>query len=60
MHPESPKPVNNTNRIVTQETAKDKNGSNPFYHGELLMTDGSVQPEEKTDDNRTITKSIFL
>ena len=24
--------------IFTSETSKDKNGSNPFYHGELLMS----------------------
>lgn len=57
---ESPKPVNNTNRIVAQETAKDKNGSNPFYHGELLMTDGSAKSEENGDEKHSITSSIFL
>lgn len=25
------------NSIVANSTSKDKNGSNPFYHGELLM-----------------------
>lgn len=57
---EKSKPVNNTNRIVAQETAKDKNGSNPFYHGELLMSGAPSQQEEHVDENKTITTSIFV
>ncbi len=52
-------PVNTTNRIVSQETAKDKNGSNPFYHGELLMMNGKKQNEDNTDMQNVITTSIF-
>lgn len=57
---DSPKPVNNTNRIVAQETAKDKKGSNPFYNGELLMAEKSANKEENADEKRAITTSIFV
>ena len=57
---EKTKPVNNTNKIFTQETAKDKNGSNPFYHGELLMTGSAANSEEQTDEKKAITTSIFV
>lgn len=40
--------------IFTQETAKDKNGSNPFYGGELLMNNNSEKKENKNE-----LKSIF-
>lgn len=40
--------------IFTQETAKDKNGSNPFYGGELLMNNNTPEKENKKD-----LKSIF-
>lgn len=40
------------NSIISLAADKDKNGSNPFYHGELLMTNS--KKEEKTED-----KSIF-
>ena len=52
-------PVNTTSRIVSQETAKDKNGSNPFYHGELLMMNGKKQNEDTSDVQKVITTSIF-
>lgn len=57
---EKPKAVNNTNKITAQETAKDKNGSNPFYHGELLMAETSKNSEEPMDEKRAITTSIFV
>ena len=42
--------------IITSETSKDKDGSNPFYHGEFLM-------EEKDSNNNANAgdslKSIF-
>ncbi len=41
--------------IFTSETAKDKNGSNPFYGGELLMNNNN--PEKKETKNEL--KSIF-
>ena len=41
------------NSIVANRTSKDKNGSNPFYHGELLMAN-TDKKEEKTEE-----KSIF-
>ena len=56
---ESPKAVNSHNRITILETAKDKNGSNPFYHGELLMNENSSKNEETADEKRVITTSIF-
>ncbi len=43
------------NSIISNSTSKDKNGSNPFYHGELLM--GNSKKSEKSED--TLTKSIF-
>lgn len=54
-------PVNTTNRIVAQETAKDKKGSNPFYNGELLMAKASNKKEEiPTDETKAITTSVFF
>ena len=53
-------PVNSHNRIVTNSTAKDKNGSNPFYHGELLMKETSNNKEEPVDEQKAITSSIFI
>lgn len=50
-------PVTVFNTIVSQETAKDKNGSNPFYHGELLM--GTSKKDENKDDAKAITTSVF-
>ncbi len=38
------------NSIISSSTSKDKNGSNPFYHGELLMQD-SKQGEKKEEIN---------
>lgn len=53
-------PVNSHNRIVTNETAKDKNGSNPFYHGELLMAENSSgHKEDSGNEKQAITTSIF-
>lgn len=54
-------PAQNTviNGITTQETAKDKNGSNPFYHGELLAK-GAKQKDDNDDGNKAITSSIFI
>jgi Tfp pilus assembly protein PilX len=51
--------TNNTNRITTKESAKDKNGSNPFYNGELLMTAEKSAKNEDNEENTSITKSIF-
>ena len=58
--PEAQK-VSDTNKsqfvsIFTSETAKDKNGSNPFYGGELLMNGDKPSKEEKTKNE---LKSIF-
>ena len=54
-------PVNTTNRIVAQETSKDKKGSNPFYNGELLMAKTSKTKEEiPTDETKAITTSVFF
>lgn len=41
--------------IFTSETAKDKNGSNPFYGGELLMNNNNSKKEETKNE----LKSIF-
>ena len=41
------------NSIISLAANKDKNGSNPFYHGELLMAN-TDKKEEKTEE-----KSIF-
>ena len=43
---------------VNEITAKDKNGSNPFYHGELLAK-GAKQKDDNDDGNKAITSSIF-
>ena len=56
---EAKTPVVSTNRIVINKTAKDKNGSNPFYHGELLMAEKQNLSEDNGDEKRAITKSIF-
>ena len=55
-------PVVSSNRIVAQETAKDKKGSNPFYHGELLMAKSAQtnKDEHPADEKRAITTSIFI
>ena len=44
--------------ITTSEAAKDKNGSNPFYGGELLMNNNSSNKEENKKDLSN-AKSIF-
>lgn len=41
--------------IKTSQTAKDKNGSNPFYGGELLMNNDT----SKAKDDKNDLKSIF-
>jgi hypothetical protein len=43
-------------KIFTSETAKDKEGSNPFYNGELLAKKSSENSEAKNVDSM---KSIF-
>ncbi len=43
--------------IFTSETAKDKNGSNPFYGGELLMNNNN--PSSKQEETKNDLKSIF-
>jgi hypothetical protein len=43
-------------KIFTSETAKDKEGSNPFYNGELLAKKSSENGEAKNVDSM---KSIF-
>ena len=59
---EQKKSVVSNDRIIAQETAKDRSGSNPFYHGELLMRKSEQQTKEElpTDENRAITTSIFI
>ncbi len=42
--------------IITSEVAKDKNGSNPFYGGELLMNNNNPSKKEETKNE---LKSIF-
>lgn len=42
--------------IFAASTAKDKDGSNPFYHGELLMGGKSGKEETSSSDS---LKSIF-
>lgn len=37
------------NSLISLATDKDKNGSNPFYHGELLMNNS--KKEEKAEEN---------
>ena len=51
-------PLDKTSKIVSSETAKDKNGSNPFYNGELLMGNTKGK-DEQVDEKKTITTSIF-
>lgn len=40
------------NSIVSNGTAKDKNGSNPFYHGEMLMQ--NAKKGEKAEEQQSI------
>lgn len=44
--------------IFTLETSKDKNGSNPFYYGELLSGNNSQNNQQSKQNNKE-TKSIF-
>ena len=39
------------NSIISFSTAKDKNGSNPSYHGELLQLKKSEKTQEETQEN---------
>ena len=45
-------------QIITSESSKDKDGSNPFYFGELLMNN-SKKDENKHSGNDKL-KSIFI
>ncbi len=49
---EQKNPTPKFNSLVSMGASKDKNGSNPFYHGELLMN-GSKK-EEKQEDKKSI------
>ena len=58
---EQSRPTVSTNRIVANETAKDKKGSNPFYHGELLAArtrNGNEDPAQS--ESVAITTSLFV
>lgn len=50
-------PVEKSSAIISSGTAKDKNGSNPFYNGELLMNES--KKGEQIEDPNAIVKSIF-
>jgi len=50
-------PANHFMSIFAAATAKDKEGSNPFYNGELLMGKSKKEDSEKTDS--LSLKSIF-
>ena len=45
-------------QIFTSEILKDKQGSNPFYHGELLMSK-KENPKESNENDLSL-KSIFI
>lgn len=49
---EQKNPTPKFNSLISLAANKDKNGSNPFYHGELLMNNS--KKEEKQDDKQTI------
>ena len=49
-------PANHFMNIFAAETAKDKEGSNPFYHGELLKSKKEEQEQMQMDS----LKSIFI
>ncbi len=49
---EQKNPTPKFNSLISLAASKDKNGSNPFYHGELLMNNS--KKEEKQDDKQTI------
>ena len=46
----------NVQSIVSSSTAKDKEGSNPFYNGELL---NSKSKENENNESETVLKNIF-
>ncbi len=50
-------PKNHFIQILTEATAKDKEGSNPFYHGELLNKSKKEEQEQAQMDS---LKSIFV
>lgn len=49
---EQKNPTPKFNSLISLAANKDKNGSNPFYHGELLMNNS--KKEEKQDDKQSI------
>ncbi|MBR1424872.1 hypothetical protein IJ579_04845 [bacterium] len=49
-------PTNHFIKIISEATAKDKEGSNPFYHGELL---NKSKKEEQEQAQMESLKSIF-
>lgn len=49
---EQKNPTPKFNSLISLAANKDKNGSNPFYHGELLMNNN--KKEEKQDDKQSI------
>lgn len=49
---EQKNPTPKFNSLISLAASKDKNGSNPFYHGELLMNNS--KKEEKQDDKQSI------
>ena len=49
---EQKNPTPKFNSLVSMGASKDKDGSNPFYHGELLMN-GSKK-EEKQEDKKSV------
>lgn len=55
--------VNESNKsqfmsIKTAESSKDREGSNPFYFGELLM--GNSKNEDNKQNEKDLLKSIFI
>lgn len=46
-------------QIYTVATSKDREGSNPFYNGELLMNNGSNEEKQPKQNNKNSLKSIF-
>ena len=49
---EQKNPTPKFNSLISLAASKDKKGSNPFYHGELLM--GNHKKEEKTEEKQSI------
>lgn len=42
------------NSIISLGTSKDKKGSNPFYHGELLMGNNTKKENNQSEEKRNI------